>query len=134
MAVKAEVLTVDTKGNTDILDITAKVSEIVQDSDLTNGIATLIILGSTAAITTIENESRLLADFKDTMEKVIPTYTNYRHPSNAFAHIRSALFGTSFTVPFADKVLQLGIWQQIVLIDFDNRPRSREITIQMVGE
>jgi secondary thiamine-phosphate synthase enzyme len=134
MAVKSEVLRVDTRGDTDILDITAEVSGIVRDSGLTNGIATLIILGSTAAITTIENEPRLLADFKDVLEKVIPTQTHYRHPANAFAHIRSALLGTSFTVPFADRVLKLGTWQQIVLIDFDNRPRSREITVQMVGE
>jgi secondary thiamine-phosphate synthase enzyme len=122
MAVKSEVLRVDTKGNNDILDITAKVSGIVQDSGLANGITTLIILGSTAAITTIENESQLLADFKDVLEKVVSTHTHYRHPVNAFAHIRSALFGTSFSVPFADRVLKLGTWQQIVLIDFDNRP------------
>lgn len=134
MAVKSEVLRVDTKGNSDIVDITVEVSEIVRDSGLTDGIATVIILGSTAAITTIENESRLLADFKDTLEKAVPTHTHYRHPSNAFAHIRSALFGTSFSVPFADKALKLGTWQQIVLIDFDNRPRRREITVQMVGE
>jgi secondary thiamine-phosphate synthase enzyme len=134
MAVESEVLRVDTRGDTDILDITAEVSGIVRDSGLTNGIATLIILGSTAAITTIENEPRLLADFKDTLEKAVPTHTHYRHPSNAYAHIRSALFGTSFSVPFADKLLKLGTWQQIVLIDFDNRPRSREIIVQMVGE
>jgi secondary thiamine-phosphate synthase enzyme len=134
MTVKSEVLRVDTRGDNDILDITAEVSGIVRDSGLTNGIATLIILGSTAAVTTIENEPRLLVDFRDTLEKAVPTHTHYRHPSNAYAHIRSALFGTSFSVPFADKLLKLGTWQQIVLIDFDNRPRSREVTIQMVGE
>jgi len=134
MAVKTERFTVETKGSTDIVDITMNVWHIVRDSDLSDGIATIIIPGSTAAITTIENESRLLADLKDILEKAVPTKAPYRHPANAFAHIRSALFGTSFNVPFINKTLRLGTWQQIVLIDFDNRPRSREITIQLVGE
>lgn len=108
MAVKTEMFRVETKGNPDILDMTANVSQKVCESGLTDGTATVTIPGSTAAITTIENESQLLADFKDTLEKAVPTRARYRHPANAFAHIRSALFGTSFTVPFSNKVLKLG--------------------------
>ena len=134
MAVKTERFTVETKGSTDIVDITMNVIHIVRDSGLSDGIATIIIPGSTAAITTIENEPRLLADFKDALEKAVPTKVPYRHPANAFSHIRSALIGTSFNVPFTNKILKLGTWQQIVLIDFDNCPRSREITVQLVGE
>ena len=134
MAVRTESFKVETKGRTDILDITASVSRKVRDSGLADGLATVIVPGSTAGITTIENETRLLADFRDALEKAVPTNAAYRHPANAFAHIRSALFGTSFTVPFVNGMLRLGTWQQIVLMDFDNRSRTREIVVQMVGE
>jgi len=134
MTVKTEKFQIETKGNTDILDITEKVAEKVRNSSLINGMATVINPGSTAGITTIENEGRLLNDFKEILEKIVPTNASYRHPGNAFAHIRSALVGASFTVPFRDKRLILGTWQQIVFIDFDNRPRSREIVVQIVGE
>ena len=134
MAIRTESFRVETRGNTDILDITVNVSQKVRDSGLSDGIATISIPGSTAAITTIENEPRLLADLRDTLEKVVPTDAPYRHPANAFAHIRSALFGTSFSVPFVNKTPRLGSWQQIVLLDFDNRPRTREIGVQIIGE
>ena len=134
MTVKTEKFQIGTKGNTDILDITEKVAEKVRNSGLINGIATVINPGSTAGITTIENEGRLLSDFKEILEKIVPTNAKYRHPGNAFAHIGSVLVGASFTVPFRDKRLILGTWQQIVLIDFDNHPRTREIIVQISGE
>ena len=134
MAVKTESFKIETKGNDDILNITPQVAEIVRNSGLTNGIATLFLSGSTAGITTIEYEGRLLNDLKKTLERLVPREANYQHSINPFSHLKSALFGTSFTVPFRNKELQLGTWQQIIFIDFDTRPRTREILVQIIGE
>ena len=125
---------IHTEGNTDIIDITDKVVEKVKNSKVSSGIVTVFIAGSTASITTIEYERNLLKDIKEIIEKLIPQDFSYRHPFNAFSHIRSSIFGTSLTIPFKDKRLILGTWQQIVLIDFDNRPRVREVILQIIGE
>jgi len=128
-----------TKGNCDIIDITAQVADEVKQSEVNNGAVTLFISGSTAGITTIEYESRLLGDFKDMWDRVIPQNIPYEHnktwgDGNGHSHVRASVLGASLTIPFVGKRLTLGTWQQIVFIDFDNRARSRELVLQIMGE
>jgi secondary thiamine-phosphate synthase enzyme len=128
-----------TKGNCDIIDITLEVQEQLSETDIRNGIVTLFVPGSTAGISTIEFESGLLSDFKAMWERNIPRDIQYKHDrawgdGNGHSHVRASLLGASLTVPFSDKKLALGTWQQIVLVDFDNRPRSRQIVVQIMGE
>jgi secondary thiamine-phosphate synthase enzyme len=130
---------VETKGETHIIDITNRVKNIVQKSTVTSGIATVALTGSTAGISTIEYEDGLLEDLKNAYEIIAPRHANYAHnqrwgDGNGYAHIRAAITRQSITLPFADKSLLLGTWQQIILIDFDNRPRVREVIVHMVGE
>jgi len=138
LAVKSISFQINTKGRTDILDITNKVQEEVSASEIKDGTATLFVPGSTAGVTTIEYESGALMDFKRALERLAPEGIHYDHDSrwgdgNGFSHVRAALLGASFSVPFNDSRLLLGTWQQIVIIDFDNRPRSRTVLIQIVG-
>ena len=138
MAVKSISFQISTKGRTDIIDITNKVQEEVSASEIKNGTATLFVPGSTAGVTTIEYESGALMDLKRALERLAPEEIHYDHDSrwgdgNGFSHVRAALVGASFSVPFSDCRLLLGTWQQIVIIDFDNRPRSRNVLIQIVG-
>ncbi len=128
-----------TKGFTDIHDLTAKVRAALQKTKLQSGTATLFVSGSTAGITTIEYEPGLLQDLPAAFEKLAPMNAQYAHDNtwhdgNGYAHVRAALLGPSLVVPFAEGELLLGTWQQIVLIDFDNRPRRREIIAQFSGE
>jgi len=132
-------ISLQSKGHCDIIDITPQVEQQVADTDINNGTATLFVAGSTAGITTIEFESGLLSDFQTMWERVIPKGIGYEHDSawgegNGYSHVRASLLGASLVVPFNDKRLTLGTWQQIVLIDFDNRPRSRQIILQIMGE
>jgi len=129
----------NTKGDTDIIDITQKVASQVEESGLKDGTVTAFIPGSTAGLTTIEFESGLIKDVQSLFEELASKKRDYLHnlrwqDGNGYSHVRSTLLGPSLTVPFVDKTLQLGTWQQIVLIDFDNRPRSREIVLQIMGE
>jgi len=128
-----------TKGNCDIIDITPQVEQQLAETDTNDGIVTLFISGSTAGISTIEYESGLLSDFKGMWERNVPRDTQYKHDrawgeGNGYSHVRASLLGASLVVPFSDKKLALGTWQQIVLVDFDNRPRSRQIIVQIMGE
>ncbi len=128
-----------TKGHTDIIDITPQVSQTLESSDLKNGTLTCFIGGSTAGITTIEYEGGLKRDLPELWEKLVPSNRTYHHDAtwgdaNGYAHLRSSLVGTSFTVPFVGGRMMLGTWQQIVLLDFDNRSRSREVIVQIMGE
>jgi secondary thiamine-phosphate synthase enzyme len=128
-----------TKGNCDIVDITPEVQEQLAGTDIKNGIVTLFVSGSTAGIATIEYESGLLSDFKAMWERNIPRDIEYQHnrawgDGNGHSHVRASLLGASLVVPFNDKKLALGTWQQIVMVDFDNRPRSRQIVVQIMGE
>ena len=130
---------VSTKGHSDIVDITAQVGKIVRQAGVTSGIATVFVAGSTAGITTVEYEPGLVSDLKEAFERIAPRDAAYGHDSrwgdgNGYAHVRSSLLGCSLTVPVADGELTLGTWQQIVLVDFDNRPRQRQIVIQVLGE
>jgi secondary thiamine-phosphate synthase enzyme len=130
---------VSTRGHTDIIDISDRVREAVAKSGLKSGIATVFVSGSTAGITTTEYEPGLLKDLPEAFERVAPTGRTYHHDStwgdgNGYAHVRASLLGASFTVPFQNGELLLGTWQQIVLVDFDNRPRTRTLIVQLVGE
>lgn len=139
MKVRFKKLTEKTKGFCDIIDITPKIEEQLRAEKIENGLATLFVSGSTAALTTIEYEPGLVQDLKEVLEKLIPSDRRYHHDDrwgddNGFSHLRASLFGPSLQVPIAQGRLLLGTWQQIVLLDFDNRPRTREILIQFMGE
>jgi secondary thiamine-phosphate synthase enzyme len=138
MKVRTAKLTEATEGFCDIIDITAKVVDRVQAERINDGLLTLFVSGSTAALTTVEYEPGLIQDLKELVEKLIPSDRRYHHDDrwgddNGFSHVRAALFGPSLQIPIKDGRLVLGTWQQIVLLDFDNRPRTREIVVQLIG-
>jgi len=137
--VNQKTIHIQTKGNCDMVDITSIVADEISISKINSGIATLFVSGSTAGITTIEHESGLVHDFKTMWERNVPQNISYQHDTrwgdgNGFSHVRASLLGPSLVVPFTDQKMMLGTWQQIVVVDFDNRPRSREIVIQLLGE
>jgi secondary thiamine-phosphate synthase enzyme len=139
MKVVTRSFAIKTRGHTDILDITSQISQALESSELKHGILTCFIGGSTAGITTIEYEGGLKRDLPEIWEKLVPSNRTYHHDAtwgdaNGYAHLRSSLVGTSFTVPFVGGRMILGTWQQIVFLDFDNRPRNREVTVQIMGE
>jgi secondary thiamine-phosphate synthase enzyme len=131
-------LEVMTTAGTDILDLTASVQEQVQQAGVTEGLLTLFIPGSTAALTTIEFESGVVNDLRAAIERLFPTNLPYEHDrrwgdGNGYAHVRAAFLKPSLSIPLDQGRLQLGTWQQIVLLDFDNRPRQRRIRGQVLG-
>jgi len=139
MTVVTKDIILQTKGDCDILDITSQVMKKVEESGVSNGIVTLFVSGSTAGITTIEYEPRLLSDFESMWDRVIPQNILYEHnktwgDGNGHSHVRASMLGASLTIPFVNKRLTLGTWQQIVFLDFDNRPRSRKMVLQIIGE
>jgi secondary thiamine-phosphate synthase enzyme len=139
MKVITDYIPISTKGFTDIIDITSQVTDTIQRSQVKSGAATVFISGSTAGVTTIEYEPGLLKDLPEALEKIAPMNKRYHHDAtwgdgNGFAHVRAAMLGCSLTVPFKDSRLLLGTWQQIVVMDFDNRSRKREIVVQIMGD
>lgn len=139
MKVINESLDFSTSGFSDMKDLTSGVSRILSRSGLENGIVTLFVPGSTGGVTTIEFEPGLQKDFPELMEKLIPQKKSYHHDAtwgddNGFSHLRASLIGPSLTIPFSHGRLTLGTWQQIVFVDFDNRSRSRTLTLQFMGE
>ena len=137
--VVTETVEFKTRGNADMIDITGAVAEKVRESKLTSGTVTVFCPGSTSAITTIEYESGALSDLERTFEEIAPSDQEYAHnlrwgDGNGHSHVRAAMLGPSLTVPFVDGGLVLGTWQQITYIDFDNRPRSRRLILQILGE
>ncbi len=137
--VVTENIILETKGNGDMLDITAEVAGQVARAEIESGTVTIFIPGSTAGITTIEYEPGLISDFSDMWERNVPRNCDYSHDlrwgdGNGFSHVRASLLGPSMVVPFKAKKLLLGTWQQIIVVDFDNRPRRREVILQMMGE
>ncbi|MGH7835319.1 MAG: secondary thiamine-phosphate synthase enzyme YjbQ [Candidatus Binatia bacterium] len=139
MKVQTKKLTEKTQGRCDIIDVTPKVQREIQKANFQNGLATLFVSGSTASLTTIEYEPGLIQDLKEFLEKLIPSNRKYHHDDrwgddNGFSHLRASLLGPSLQVPVENGRLLLGTWQQIVLLDFDNRPRTREIRLQLIGE
>lgn len=128
---------VSTKGKTDFLDITDNLKEIVRSSRIKNGSLCVFVKGSTAAIITLENEEGLKEDFKDFLEKIVPENFDYKHHKkwgdrNGSAHLRASLLGSSLCIPIEDSELLLGEWQQVFLVDFDERPREREIIVKIL--
>jgi secondary thiamine-phosphate synthase enzyme len=130
---------VATKGQDDARDITEQVGAAVSETKLGAGTATVFVVGSTAGVTTIEFEPGAIFDLNQIFEALAPRYGEYRHhlrwgDDNGSSHVRASLLGPSLTVPFADGKLLLGTWQQIMLLEFDTRPRKRELVVQIVGE
>ena len=135
----SETFTVGTQGFNDTHDLTPRVANILGKAKLEAGLLTVFVPGSTAGVTTIEFEDGVIGDLKKAIDRLVPQNIPYDHnrrwgDGNGFAHVRAALLGPSLTIPVSGGKLQLGTWQQIVLIDFDNRPREREVLVQMVGE
>lgn len=139
MAVITHQLEFQTGGDAEMQDITDAVKQVVSSSELKNGLVTVFCPGSTSSVTTIEFESGALADLRRLFDEIIPQNREYRHnlrwgDGNGHSHVRAALLGPSLTVPLVDGCLTLGTWQQIIHIDFDNRPRRRRLVVQIVGE
>jgi len=139
MTVRLVRRSIATRGNGEILDVTSSVAEAVRESGIANGIAAVFVTGSTAALTTLEFEPGLVHDLKAAFERLYPREMEYRHherwgDDNGHSHVRASMLGPSLVVPVKDGALTLGTWQQIVLVDFDTRPRSREFLVQMLGE
>ncbi|MES0360277.1 MAG: secondary thiamine-phosphate synthase enzyme YjbQ [Anaerolineales bacterium] len=139
MVVKTNTINLNTKGNADILDITDHVSRALVESGLSNGVVTVFTPSATSGLTTIEYESGCISDLRRLFDEIIDPGRHYAHNArwgdgNGHSHIRAALLGPSFSVPFVNSRLTLGTWQQIIFIDFDNRSRRRELVIQLIGE
>jgi len=139
MKIQTRKLVEKTQGNCDIIDLTRKVEEQIRKEKIQKGLVTLFVSGSTAALTTVEYEPGLIQDLKELLERLIPSHKKYHHDDrwgddNGFSHLRASVFGPSLQIPVESGHLVLGTWQQIVLLDFDNRPRTREIIVQVVGE
>ena len=136
--VRSDSIKVSTRGNTDVIDLSDRVRSIVTESGVESGIVTVFVCGSTAGVTTIEYEPGLVHDIQESFERIAPKAAEYQHherwgDDNGHSHIRASILGPSLTVPFTNKELAVGTWQQIVLVDFDTRPRQREIVVQVLG-
>ncbi|MGB3716997.1 MAG: secondary thiamine-phosphate synthase enzyme YjbQ [Candidatus Promineifilaceae bacterium] len=136
-----ETLSIDLKtgGNAEILDITMQVGDVVNEAGMQNGTVTIFCPSATSALTTIEYESGCISDLQRLFNEIIDPVRHYAHNArwgdgNGHSHVRAALLGPSLTVPFVDGRLTLGTWQQIVYVDFDNRPRRRSLVAQVMGE
>jgi secondary thiamine-phosphate synthase enzyme len=138
MIVQTNTLHVPTGGMADVVDLTGQVATLVQGCAMREGTITVFVPGSTAGVTTIEFESGVVGDLKQAFERLIPRNIRYDHDArwgdgNGYSHVRASLLGPSLTIPFSSGTLLLGTWQQIVLVDFDNRPRDREVIVQIQG-
>ena len=139
MPIKTLSISLNTRGDADIHDITNSIARHVSDSGFRDGIVTIFCPSSTSALTTIEYESGALSDLRRLFEEIIPQNREYAHNArwqdgNGHSHVRAALLGPSLTIPFADFKLTLGTWQQVIYVDFDNRPRQRQLVVQLIGE
>lgn len=139
MTVLTRNMSIATDGNADMIDITDQVASIVRETALQDGIVTLFCPSSTSGLTTIEYEPGALSDLRRVFDQIAPANQVYQHnqrwhDNNGHSHIRAALLGASLTVPFTNRSLTLGTWQQIILVDFDNRPRNRQLILQVIGD
>jgi secondary thiamine-phosphate synthase enzyme len=139
MSVLTKIITVSSNGENDMIDITRQTDEAIKESGLQDGIVAIFVSGSTASVTTIEYEVGLKKDFPKMLARIAPSEVEYEHDNtwhdgNGHSHVRASLIGPSLTVPFKNKSLMLGTWQQIVLLEMDTRPRRRKIVLQMIGE
>ena len=139
MPVKTASISLDTHGNSDVHDITRELVRLVEHSGLGSGTLTVFCQSSTSALTTIEFEPGAVADLKRMFEELVPSNRDYAHNAtwddgNGQSHMRASLLGPALTIPFVEKTLTLGTWQQVIHVDFDIRPRKRELVVQMMGE
>ena len=139
MAIVTKNIQIKSRGEDDVIDITEPTSKAIKESNLKNGIVTVFVSGSTAAITTIEYEPGLRNDFPKMLNRIIPRDIEYEHDKtwndgNGHSHVRASLVGPSLTIPFKDRTLMLGTWQQVVLLEMDTRQRERQVILQIIGE
>jgi len=139
MVVKTERLEIKSKKENEVIDITSKVSQIIQKCGIEDGIVTIFVSGSTGALTTIEFEPGLIKDFPEMLSRIAPSDIEYGHEEmwhdgNGRSHVKASLVGPSLTIPFTSSQLLLGTWQQIVFLELDIRPRERTLILQIIGE
>ena len=138
MTVHGGLLRLSTRGDGDIVDLTEGVRRVLQQAQAERGVVTVFVTGSTAAVTTMEYEPGGVQDLQETLERLVPRAGDYHHnrlnhDTNAHAHLRAAIVGPSESIPFAEGRLALGTWQQVVLLDFDDRPRERTVSVQVLS-
>jgi secondary thiamine-phosphate synthase enzyme len=138
MAVRTASIQLSTRGHADMHDLTAKLADLILESGIMNGVAAVFTPSSTSALTTIEYESGALDDLRRALDEIAPAGRDYRHnlrwnDGNGHAHLRAALLGPSLTIPIIDGRLTLGEWQQVLFVDFDVRPRQRQVVVQLIG-
>jgi secondary thiamine-phosphate synthase enzyme len=138
MLIKDYTLALETKGFCHVIDITRRVQEKVDESGIWSGNVTVFVIGSTAAITTAEYEPGLLKDLEELFDRLVPPTRDYHHEEawhdgNGFSHVRAAMLKPSLTIPLMRGRMRLGSWQQLIVLDFDNRSRDREVAIQVLG-
>lgn len=139
MGVKEYRVVFRTRGFTEIKNITEEVKERIKESGFREGIAVIFVPGATGGVTTMEFEPGVIRDLQESLERIAPHGGKYHHDErwgdgNGYAHVRSALLGTSIAIPFTNGSPELGMWQQVVFIDFDNKPRRREVILKVIGE
>lgn len=139
MLIKTKHINLETKGHDQVIDLTDKIRSIIESSKIKDGLVTAFVPGSTASVTTIEYEPGLVKDISELGERIAPANEVYRHnetwgDGNGYSHIRAAVIGPSISIPIENSKMALGTWQQIVLIDHDVRPRSRNVIVQVMGE
>ncbi|MGB3703516.1 MAG: secondary thiamine-phosphate synthase enzyme YjbQ [Anaerolineales bacterium] len=139
MTIKTHTINLNTQGNADIQDITNHISQVVVDSGLESGIVTVFTPSATSGLTTIEFESGCISDLRRLFDEIIDPQRHYAHNArwgdgNGHSHVRAALLGPSLCIPFVNRRLTLGTWQQVIFVDFDNRQRHRELVAQIIGE
>lgn len=139
VTVAGTTLEVSTGGDADCIDITRQVTDVVRGTGIVNGVAHLFVVGSTAALTTIEFEPGCVSDLADMFERIAPQGPDYRHHErwddrNGHSHMRASLLQPDLAVPVVDGALTLGTWQQVILVDFDDRPRRRTVVVQVIGD
>jgi secondary thiamine-phosphate synthase enzyme len=139
MTIQTRTISLNTQGSADIQDITNKVSQAIIESGLESGTVTLFSPSSTSGLTTIEFESGCISDLRRLFDEIVDPNRHYAHNArwgdgNGHSHVRAALLGPSLNIPFVNRSLTLGTWQQVIFVDFDNRPRRRELVLQIIGE
>ena len=139
MTVETKIINIKSMGENDMIDLTEKISQAISDSDISDGIVTIFVKGSTGSIITIEYESGLTKDFPNMLSRIAPRNIKYKHEDmwhdgNGHSHVKASLVGPSLTIPFNDSTLCLGTWQQITFVEMDTRSRDRDIILQIIGE
>lgn len=139
MTVVTGSLSLQTRGDTDVHDITGEIQRLVKQSGQRSGVVTVFCPSSTSGVTTVEYEPGAVSDLQRMFEELQPASRDYAHNAtwhdgNGHSHMRAALLGPSLTIPFVDKTLTLGTWQQVIYVDFDTRPRHRELVVQIIGD